>query len=227
MHSSYGEVDAVVVEQHLEHVVGLDRRAGDRAEHSDARGRVAQGVQDAERDRGFARVTFCRRDEDALRHGLSLGRWVCSRPCHRTPGIDVPDHRGRTGLDRTGRDLDRQSAGADRRCRASRGRLARAAQDDARLPGCRRARWSRQQRETYDRGNGATVLLYDRERRTVLLTRQFRFPRLRQRPPRRDADRDARRVCSTTTTPRPRSAARPPRRRASRSASSSTSSTSS
>ena len=36
--------------------------------------------------------------------------------------------------------------------------------------------WSRQQRETYDRGNGATVLLYDRERRTVLLTRQFRFP---------------------------------------------------
>ena len=33
-----------------------------------------------------------------------------------------------------------------------------------------------QQRETYDRGNGATVLLYDPERRTVLLTRQFRYP---------------------------------------------------
>ena len=30
--------------------------------------------------------------------------------------------------------------------------------------------------ETYDRGNGATILLYDPERRTVLLTRQFRFP---------------------------------------------------
>lgn len=36
--------------------------------------------------------------------------------------------------------------------------------------------WSSQQRETYDRGNGATVLLYDPDRRTVLLTRQFRFP---------------------------------------------------
>ena len=33
-----------------------------------------------------------------------------------------------------------------------------------------------QQRETYDRGNGATILLYDPERRTVLLTRQFRYP---------------------------------------------------
>ena len=33
-----------------------------------------------------------------------------------------------------------------------------------------------QQRETYDRGNGATILLYDQQRRTVLLTRQFRYP---------------------------------------------------
>lgn len=36
--------------------------------------------------------------------------------------------------------------------------------------------WELQQRETYDRGNGATVLLYDPERRRVLLTRQFRYP---------------------------------------------------
>lgn len=36
--------------------------------------------------------------------------------------------------------------------------------------------WTRERRETYDRGNGATILLYDRERGTVLLTRQFRFP---------------------------------------------------
>ncbi len=36
--------------------------------------------------------------------------------------------------------------------------------------------WSTQHRETYDRGNGATILLYDRERRTVLLTKQFRYP---------------------------------------------------
>ncbi len=36
--------------------------------------------------------------------------------------------------------------------------------------------WQRQSRETYDRGNGATILLYNRERKTVILTRQFRFP---------------------------------------------------
>ena len=36
--------------------------------------------------------------------------------------------------------------------------------------------WSSQSRETYDRGNGATILLYDVDRRTVLLTSQFRYP---------------------------------------------------
>jgi nudix-type nucleoside diphosphatase (YffH/AdpP family) len=36
--------------------------------------------------------------------------------------------------------------------------------------------WQRQSRETYDRGNGATMLLYDLQRRKVLLTRQFRYP---------------------------------------------------
>ncbi|QND53718.1 NUDIX domain-containing protein [Phyllobacterium sp. 628] len=36
--------------------------------------------------------------------------------------------------------------------------------------------WQTQNRETYDRGNGATILLYDLARRTVILTRQFRFP---------------------------------------------------
>jgi nudix-type nucleoside diphosphatase (YffH/AdpP family) len=36
--------------------------------------------------------------------------------------------------------------------------------------------WQEQSRETYDRGNGATLLLYNLERRTVVLTRQFRFP---------------------------------------------------
>ena len=36
--------------------------------------------------------------------------------------------------------------------------------------------WQRQSRETYDRGNGATILLYCLPRRTVILTRQFRFP---------------------------------------------------
>ncbi|MBA8878803.1 NUDIX domain-containing protein [Phyllobacterium myrsinacearum] len=36
--------------------------------------------------------------------------------------------------------------------------------------------WQTQSRETYDRGNGATILLYDKERRTVILTCQFRYP---------------------------------------------------
>ena len=36
--------------------------------------------------------------------------------------------------------------------------------------------WQTQSRETYDRGNGATILLYNLEHRTVVLTRQFRFP---------------------------------------------------
>lgn len=37
-------------------------------------------------------------------------------------------------------------------------------------------RWQTLSRETYDRGNGAALLPYDPARRTVLLTRQFRFP---------------------------------------------------
>ncbi|HSF44351.1 MAG TPA: GDP-mannose pyrophosphatase NudK [Chitinophagaceae bacterium] len=33
-----------------------------------------------------------------------------------------------------------------------------------------------QAREAYDRGNGATILLYNADRKTVILTRQFRLP---------------------------------------------------
>lgn len=36
--------------------------------------------------------------------------------------------------------------------------------------------WQTQEREAYDRGNGATILLYNKELRTVILTRQFRLP---------------------------------------------------
>ena len=36
--------------------------------------------------------------------------------------------------------------------------------------------WQSQQREAYDRGHGATILLYNRQRRTVVLTKQFRLP---------------------------------------------------
>lgn len=47
----------------------------------------------------------------------------------------------------------------------------------------RQGRWIRQQREAYDRGNGATVLLVDWSRGTVLLTRQFRIPAYLNRHP--------------------------------------------
>lgn len=40
----------------------------------------------------------------------------------------------------------------------------------------RDGRWQRQSREAYDRGNGAALLLFDPQRLTVVLTRQFRLP---------------------------------------------------
>ena len=36
--------------------------------------------------------------------------------------------------------------------------------------------WITQKREVYDRGNGAGILLYNREQKTIILTRQFRLP---------------------------------------------------
>ena len=92
-----------------------------------------------------------------------------------TPGTTVPDHRGRTGLHLTGRDLDRnprvEVTGVELLAagwRVLRATTFRYRGDDG--------EWVTQTRETYDRGNGATILLYDAARRTVLLTRQFRYP---------------------------------------------------
>ncbi|MEX0290599.1 MAG: GDP-mannose pyrophosphatase NudK [Flavobacteriaceae bacterium] len=36
--------------------------------------------------------------------------------------------------------------------------------------------WEEHQREAYDRGNGAAILLYNSKKKTVILTRQFRMP---------------------------------------------------
>ncbi len=36
--------------------------------------------------------------------------------------------------------------------------------------------WKTQSRESYDRGNGATILLYNPEKKTIILTKQFRMP---------------------------------------------------
>jgi nudix-type nucleoside diphosphatase (YffH/AdpP family) len=92
-----------------------------------------------------------------------------------TAGIDVPDGRGRVGLDQVGweltgnprvrvRDVEVTSDGWHV--------LRRTTFDYQNSMGD----WTTQQRETYDRGNGATILLYDAVRRTVLLSRQFRYP---------------------------------------------------
>ncbi|WP_203902417.1 NUDIX domain-containing protein [Virgisporangium aliadipatigenens] len=92
-----------------------------------------------------------------------------------TPGLDRPDARGRTGLDRVGRDL---TGNPNVRVRdveliASAWHVLRRTTFDYRHAD---GHWSTEQRETYDRGNGATILLYDTERGTVLLGRQFRYP---------------------------------------------------
>lgn len=36
--------------------------------------------------------------------------------------------------------------------------------------------WQQQKREAYDRGSGAGILLYNSQKRTIILTRQFRLP---------------------------------------------------
>ncbi|WP_426625909.1 NUDIX domain-containing protein [Leifsonia sp. McL0607] len=91
------------------------------------------------------------------------------------PGHDLPDDRGRTGLHRTGRGL---TGNPDVRINdvevVSDGwYVLRRTTFDYRG---RDGEWTTHARETYDRGNGATVLLYDPVGRTLLLSRQFRLP---------------------------------------------------
>jgi nudix-type nucleoside diphosphatase (YffH/AdpP family) len=91
------------------------------------------------------------------------------------PGIDVPDRRGRVGLDQVGRELARNPNVVVRNVEVTSDGwhvLRRTTFDYRRRDG----EWETQQRETYDRGNGAVILPYDPDRRTVLLTCQFRFP---------------------------------------------------
>ncbi len=90
-------------------------------------------------------------------------------------GVDEPDARGRIHLDLTGRDLDGNPrvVVTDVRLLASDWHVLRTTTFDYQHAD---GHWSTERRETYDRGNGATVLLYDLEGRSVLLTRQFRYP---------------------------------------------------
>jgi nudix-type nucleoside diphosphatase (YffH/AdpP family) len=91
------------------------------------------------------------------------------------PGVDVPDRRGRTGLHLTGRDLtgNPRVRVRDVRLLTSNWYITRTTELEYQH---RDGHWSVEERETYDRGNGATILLFDAARRTVLLIRQFRYP---------------------------------------------------
>jgi len=90
------------------------------------------------------------------------------------PGIDVPDARGRTGLDRVGRDLSGNPdvVVTDVELLAAAWHVLRRTTLDRRR---RDGEWLTEQRDTYDAGDGAGLLLHDVDRRTVLLSRQFRF----------------------------------------------------
>lgn len=92
-----------------------------------------------------------------------------------TAGIDTPDRRGRTGLDRQGLGLTGNPRVRIRQVEVLSCDwyvLRRTTFDYEHSDG----HTSREQRETYDRGDGATILLYDTAHGTVLLTRQFRLP---------------------------------------------------
>ncbi len=91
------------------------------------------------------------------------------------PGVDVPDFRGRTGLDQAGRGLtgNPDVVVTDVELLAAAWHVLRRTTFERRRSD---GEWVTEQRETYDRGNGATLLPYDAERRTVLLSRQFRYP---------------------------------------------------
>jgi len=90
-------------------------------------------------------------------------------------GADEPDHRGRVGLHLTGLGLDRNPDVVvdDVELVAAAWHVLRSTRYRFRGPD---GAWEERRAETYDRGNGATILLYDPDRRTVLLTRQFRYP---------------------------------------------------
>jgi nudix-type nucleoside diphosphatase (YffH/AdpP family) len=100
---------------------------------------------------------------------------IDDNPNDPRPGHDLADSRGRTGLHHTGRDVtgNPDVRIADVEVVSDGWHVLRRTTFDYRG---RDGEWTTQSRETYDRGNGATVLLYDPAGRTLLLSRQFRLP---------------------------------------------------
>ena len=74
------QIDPIVCEQHLEHIVTLVTRPGNRAEHANPLGLVAESVEHAEGDRRLAGMPLDRGDVNAAGHRPSLGSGCFSRP---------------------------------------------------------------------------------------------------------------------------------------------------
>ncbi len=201
------EVDAVVVEQHLEHVVAFGRGARDGAEHPRARRHAAEGVEDAQSHGGFARMTFGRRDVDALRHPISLLRAPTSpRGCFVVESSGHPASR-LTTVTSDAPEPPSPTTAAARACTSpvvDLDRNPRVRVDDVRLLA---AGWHVLRATTFryrgDDGEWVTQNARDlrpRQRRDDPALRRVTtdraadpavpLPRVRQRPPRRHADRD-------------------------------------
>jgi nudix-type nucleoside diphosphatase (YffH/AdpP family) len=110
--------------------------------------------------------------------GHGVGPCSCPCACLRLPGISCA--RDVSGVLRRGNDFPAKGRYVHDRIRIrsvevlSDGwtRLDRTVFDYRRLDGS----WETQSRETYNRGDGACILPFDKERSCVLLVRQFRFP---------------------------------------------------
>lgn len=102
-------------------------------------------------------------------------QWGDTGPAAGVPGIDIPDRRGRTGLDNVGRTLsgNPRVRVVDVRVLTSNWFVTRATTFDYQH---RDGSWTFEERETYDRGDGACILLYNVAKRTVVLSKQFRYP---------------------------------------------------
>lgn len=113
--------------------------------------------------------------EPAAEPVMTREQWGHTGPRAGQPGIDIPDARGRTGLDQAGRGLsgNPRVRVVDVRVLTSNWYVTRATTFDFQH---RDGSWTFEERETYDRGDGACILLYNVAQRSVVLSRQFRYP---------------------------------------------------
>ena len=106
---------------------------------------------------------------------MTREQWGHAGSAAGQPGVDVPDARGRTGLDQAGRNLtgNPRVRLVDVRVLTSNWFVTRATIFEYQHSD---GSWTFEERETYDRGDGACILLYNVAKRTVVLSKQFRYP---------------------------------------------------